>query len=282
MRIFNLFNFNDKIQLMDVGAAAIAETPIYKILLDKKLAHLNAFDGDKRHIEKLKEIHGLKNVTIFNYFLFDGKKHSVYLCAPLSGMTSLFKPKINALNFFNGFSDFGKVETIEEVQTTKLDSIDNLKSPDFLKMDVQGAELGILKNGSKKLKNCLAIQLEVPYFLLYEDQPTFGDIDVYMRAIGFIPHRFLDVKRWSIKPTIFNNNLRAPGNQLLESDIVYVKDPLELFKLDDSQLKKLAILAHYAFNSIDYCAFLLIEMEKRNILPFGSHQRYIEKIREFK
>ena len=197
-------------------------------------------------------------------------------------MTSLFKPKIEALNFFNGFSEFGKVDKIEEIQTTKLDSVDNLKAIDFLKMDVQGAELGILKNGSKKLQRCLAIQLELSYFPLYQDQPSFGEIDVYMRKRGFVPHLFLDVKRWSIKPTIFNDDFRVPGNQLLESDVVYVKDPLRLFELNNSQLKKLAILAHYSFNSTDYCIFLLLEMERSNIIHFGSHQIFIDKLTEFK
>ena len=281
MKIFNLFEFDTEIQVMDVGAAAIAETPVYKVLLDKKMAHLTAFDGDERQIEKLKEIYGADNVTIFNYFLFDGKKHKIYLCSSASGMTSIFKPKIEALNFFNGFSKFGKVESIEEIQTTKLDSIDNLKLPDFLKMDVQGAELGILKNGSKALRNCLAMQLEVSYFSLYEDQPYFGEVDVYMRTIGFVPHQFLDVKRWSITPTVFNNNFRVPGNQLLESDIVYVKDPLKLFELNDIQLQKLAILAHYSFKSFDYCTFLILEMERRNMLMAGSHKLYLEKLSEF-
>ena len=282
MKIFDLFNFNEKIQVVDVGAAAIAETPIYKILLDKKIAHLNAFDGDQRQIEKLKETYDEENLTIFNYFLFDGKKHHIHLCSPQSGMTSLFKPKIEALNFFNGFSEFGKVEKIEEIQTTKLDNVDNLKAIDFLKMDVQGAELGILKNGSKKLKNCLAVQLEVSYFPLYEDQPSFGEIDVYMRTKGFVPHLFLDIKRWSIKPTIFNDDFRVPGNQLLESDVIYVKDPLKVFELNNSQLKKLAILAHYSFKSTDYCIFLLLEMERRKIIPFGGHQIFIDKMTEFK
>jgi FkbM family methyltransferase len=281
MKIFNLFDFDAEIQVMDVGAAAIAETPIYKVLLDKKIAHLTAFDGDERQIKKLKEMYGEDYVTIYNNFLFDGGKHQAYLCSPASGMSSILKPKIDSLNFFNGFSEFGKVESIEEIQTTRLDDIDSLKSPDFLKMDVQGAELGVLKNGSRTLKNCLAFQLEVSYFPLYENQPSFGEVDVYMRTIGFMPHCFLDVKKWSIAPTIFNNNFRVPGNQLLESDIVYVRNPLKLSELNNIQLKKLAILAHYSFKSFDYCIFILHEMERRNVLIAGSHKLYIEKLSEF-
>ena len=59
------------------------------------------------------------------------------------------------------------------------------------------------------------------YFSLYEGQPTFGEVDVYMRSIGYVPHQFLQVKRWSIAPTIFNGNFEKPGNQLLES-ILYI------------------------------------------------------------
>lgn len=72
------------------------------------------------------------------------------------------------------------------------------------------------------------------------------------------------------------------GNQLLDSDVFYVKDPIRLFELNNSQLKKLAIVTHYSFNSTNYCIFLLLEMERRNIIPFGRHQNFIYKITEFK
>ena len=74
--------------------------------------------------------------------------------------------------------DFLNLEKQKKQKVNKLDSIDNLKATDFLKMDVQGTQLRIFKSGSKKLKGCLAIQLEVSYFPLYEDQPSFGEIDV--------------------------------------------------------------------------------------------------------
>ena len=33
-KFLNILNFKDKIQILDIGAAAISETPIYKILYD--------------------------------------------------------------------------------------------------------------------------------------------------------------------------------------------------------------------------------------------------------
>ena len=280
MRIFNLFELEKEIQVMDIGAAAIAEVPVYKILCEKMMAHLTVFDGDVRQIEKIESIYGRDNVSVFNCFVFDGKKQQVYLCSPQSGMTSIFKPNIKSLNFFNGFNRFGRVERTDEVHTTKLDDIKGVKPPDFLKMDVQGAELGILENGSRTLKDCLAIQLEVSFFPLYEKQPSFGAVDIHMRSKGFVPHCFKSVKRWSIAPTIFKNNFRIPGNQLLESDIIYVKDPLKIDELNDIQLKKLTVLAHYSFESYDYCIFLILEMERRGLLNAGSHKVYTKTFNE--
>jgi hypothetical protein len=142
-------------------------------------------------------------------------------------------------------------------------------------MDVQGAELTVLKNGVGKLKNCIAVQLEVPYICLYENQPSFGEVDLWMRSQGYVPHCFLDIKRWSITPTIFNNNFRLPGNQLLESDIVYIRNPLNIELLTETQLKKLATVAHYFLMSYDLCVYVLLELEKRKLINHNAHQHYL-------
>lgn len=279
MNIFDLFDLTSPLQVMDVGAAAIAETPVYKRILDMKMAHLAAFDGDARQISKLVEAYGEEHVSIYNEFLFDGEKHDVFLCDPESGMTSLLKPKKEALAFFNGFSFFGNVEATEEIQTTRLDDVEGLNFIDFLKMDVQGAELEILKNGENRLKNCLAVQLEVSFFALYESQPSFGEVDVYMRQRGYVPHRFLDVKRWSIAPTIIDNNIRAPGNQLLEADIIYISDPLDIKNVSNTQLEKLVVLAHYVLESIDLCVYYLLEMQRRKLIEHNGANTYVSNLK---
>ena len=280
MKCLDIIELEKKIEVLDVGAAAIAESPVYKKLIEIGLSNLNAFEGDQRHLDKLKKEYG-DNIKLFTEFLFDGSTQNLYLASPESGMTSLLKPNDKALNFFNGFNKFGKVEKIESVKTEKLDDIKDLPLIDFAKMDIQGSELEVLKNGLNKLKHCLAIQLEVSFVCLYENQPSLGEIDLWMRRNGYIPHCFLDIKRWSITPTIFNNNFRNPGNQLLESDIVYIRDPFNLELLNNEQLKKLIIISHYCFKSVDFCVFIILELEKRNILPKDSFKTYISNIKKF-
>lgn len=43
MKIFDLFDLNETIQVGDVSAPTIAETPVYKILLDKKNSSSQCF-----------------------------------------------------------------------------------------------------------------------------------------------------------------------------------------------------------------------------------------------
>jgi FkbM family methyltransferase len=270
-----LFELEEKIHVTDIGAAAIAEKPIYMSLIEAEAAYLSAFDGDQRQTDGIKAAYG-DQVRHFEGFIFDGTIQTAYFTSPESGMSSLLKPNPNALNFFNGFPHFGTVLKEKQVETTALDSLDELSSIDFLKMDVQGAELRILQCGKSKLNACLSVQLEVPFICLYEDQPTFGEIDTWLRNQGFAPHCFLEVKRWSIAPTVFRGDFRAAGNQLLEADIVYVKDPLDIDSFSDLQLKKLVFIADMSLHSVDLCVRLVRELVSRNTLPSGSAERYLQ------
>jgi FkbM family methyltransferase len=265
----------DPISLADVGAACIGEVPVYKPLLDAGLAHLHAFEGDPRQVAKIRETYG-DRVSVRDYFLADGGHHTLHVAAAESGMTSLLKPNATALQFFNGFPLFGQIHETRPVQTTRLDDVAELPAIDFLKLDIQGAELTVLENGLRKLARCVAIQLEVSYVCLYENQPTFGEVDFFMRRNGFVPHCFLDVKKWSIAPLLKGNDPRHPFNQLLESDIVYVRNLLSLEALSVSQLKKLALIAHHCLFSFDLALRILIELTSRGAAAAEVHHRYVE------
>ena len=195
-------------------------------------------------------------------------------------LTSLLKPDEKALSFFNGFSRFGEVISTEAVSTTRLDDVEEVDRIHFLKMDIQGAELTVLANGAEKLRDCIAIQLEVSHICLYEDQPTFGDIDRWMRSAGYAPHCFLRTKRWSISPLTREGDIRKPFNQLLESDIVYIRDPIVLDRYTDSQLKLQALFATLCFNSPDLAVHCIGALADRGCLPADAAAGYLEAMKK--
>ncbi|MDP2009418.1 MAG: FkbM family methyltransferase [Phenylobacterium sp.] len=273
--IAELLGCGGKIEVADIGAAAIAETPPYKKLIDLGLARLNAFDADVRQHDELRRIYG-GDLALFTQILGDGSEQILHLASPASGMTSLLQPSSPGLAFFNGFTAFGEIHGSERVATTRLDAVEHLPNLDYLKMDIQGAELQVLQHGVERLRDCCMIQLEVSFVPLYENQPSFGEVDVWMRDQGYIPHCFTDVKRWSISPVRRRNSDRAPFNQLLEADIVYMKDFARVESWDDEILRRTALIAHYCYDSFDLVGHLIAKLQDRGSLPPGSLHRYLE------
>jgi len=200
-----LLDFNGRMHIVDIGAAAITETPPYRPLLDRGLARLSAVDGDGRQLAAMQEAFG-PDTKVLGKVIADGTKRSLHLTRASNGMTSLLKPDARQLPFFNGFTVYGAVEQEIEIETERLADVPELQDIDFLKMDVQGAELMILENAGSALDGCVAIHTEASFIPLYEDQPTFAEIDRWMRKNGFLPHCFTDVKRWSIAPTLLNGD----------------------------------------------------------------------------
>jgi FkbM family methyltransferase len=260
------------IAIADIGAAFLGEVPPYQPLLDSGMARLFAFEPDTRQIEALKQRLGAR-ATVLAEAVGDGREHTLHVCN--HGWSSFYKPDPQALAFFNTFSQLGRVESKVSLKTRRLDDMAELPAIDFLKMDVQGAELMVLQNGREKLSGCVVAQLETSFVTLYKNQPPFGAIDLEMRSLGFIPHRFMDIKRWPIAPAISGNDPRVPIHQLLESDIVYIRDLTRPGGFSDEQLKKLALIAHAVYRSPDLAARCLAELEKRGAVTDGDILRYL-------
>lgn len=75
-----------------------------------------------------------------------------------------------------------------EVPTISLDSFlreNKINEVGFVHMDVQGAELKVLKGAKELLKNIKAIWMEVADIELYKGQPLRTDIEFFMSKNGF-------------------------------------------------------------------------------------------------
>lgn len=256
----NLLQIKDEVVVLDIGAALINEIPVYHKILSLPAGRAYLFDGDPRQTSILRETYG-ESVIIFDDFLFDGNEQTCFVCTSESGMTSLLEPDPAACKFFNGFEKFASVVNQRTVATRRLDSYDEIEGVDFLKLDAQGSELTILTNGCKKLSTVSILQIELPYVCLYKNQPTYSDIESFLRKQGFIPHHMVECKRWSIDPLVRDGNIRKPYNQLLEADVVFIRDPLSA-NIAPGQIKKLAFLAHLLYGSYDLTAHLVEQLNK--------------------
>lgn len=191
-------------------------------------------------------------------------------------MTSLFEPDPATLALFEVLAPLGEVVQRIEIPTRKLDDVEEIERLDFLKIDIQGGELAVFRSGKSKLSKAVAIQVEVSFITLYQNQPSMGEIDIELRAQGFIPHCFAAVKQWPIAPCVINSDPRRALNQLLEADIVYVRDFAHPENLSDEQLKHLALIAHHCYKSFDLALRCVMLLEQRRTLPEGAQQTYLK------
>lgn len=83
--------------------------------------------------------------------------------------------------------------------------------PDFIKVDVQGAELSVLEGGKDVMAAAEVVMLEVALIEEYEGGPLFADVVAYMAERGFVVHDIC---------TIFRNTATQSMN---EADVIFVR-----------------------------------------------------------
>lgn len=126
-----------------------------------------------------------------------------------------------------------------------------------------------------RLAKTVAIQTEVSFISLYKNQPHFGDVDVELRKLGFVPHMMAALNKRMISPMQGGTPFEA-FNQLLEADLVYVRDFTKADAMDDEQLKHLAIVAHHAYRSFDLAMNCIHHLTVRGAVQADARQKYID------
>jgi hypothetical protein len=123
----------------------------------------------------------------------------------------------------------------------------------------------------------VAVQTEVSFIPLYQNQPVFGDVDLELRSLGFVPHMFAAINKKMIAPML-GPDPAAAFNQIVEADVVYVRNFIEADAMDTEQLKHLALLAHHCYRSFDLAANCLHHLTRRKAIAADAGNRYVQLV----
>jgi FkbM family methyltransferase len=263
--------------VVDIGANPIDGDPPYKEMLQQRLCRVIGFDPQP---DVLTRLNASKSdlETYLPYAVGDGGTHTLKICRG-SGFASLLQPDEKVLSHFPEFSELGKVVQEITLPTHRLDDIAEIGELDLLKIDIQGSELSVFKNGRARLAKAMAIHTEISFVALYKDQPVFGDVSLELRSLGFIPHMFVTINKKMIAPMVGPNP--AVGlNQLVEADIVFVRDFTKADAMDSEQLKHLALIAHHCYGSYDLAINCVHHLASRNELEPDAKVRYLEMVKQ--
>lgn len=187
--------------------------------------------------------------------------------------SSLYPPNEAFLSRFEGLPELVNLDFTVELETDTLDNFfkeENQKNIDFLQIDVQGADLDVLRGAMQLLPSVMAIQIEVEFAELYLNQPLFPDIDSFLKKQGFSLFDLACSRCRRLQLPIVSG--MHPG-QLLWGEAYYLRDPMQgphhAFTQSPEQLLKLACIAD-AMNFSDYSLELLGHLT----LTYGQDNAY--------
>lgn len=158
--------------VLDIGA----NIGYFTLILARQAKQVHAFEPEPRNFQILQknvETNGLKNVTLYNAAVAEtAGTCTLHLCDTNRGMHRIYE---------SHWCNEGTVD----VQKIKIDDM-NFERIDLVKIDVEGAELGVLK-GMKQLlgkgKTMVLMEFHPPSIIEYGAQPR--EIYDLMMSLGY-------------------------------------------------------------------------------------------------
>ncbi len=194
---------------------------LYTDLLNLKNFKAIGFEIDENETANLRETQKTGMAEVWPYVIAQSKANREIYITKHPSCSSLYPPNEALLSQYSSY-DFFKIAEIKTVDTISLDEFieeHRASQPDFLKIDVQGAEYEVLQGGCSSLQKVLGVFLETQLREIYMGAPLFPDIHVMLSGMGF---RLIFCE--------YNGDL---GGEIVEFDAAYVRDVNSLSTQED-------------------------------------------------
>ncbi len=149
---------------------------------------LAGFDSDEQECLRLRDCYAqMPNVQIVGSSLDRRRRLRTVHRTANPGCSSLYRPEALLVDQVPELKDITPTGALR-VRTTTLDRWRRRSRwgpVDFIKADVQGAELDVLRGARATLRDVVLMELEVEFNAIYNNQPLFGAIDAFARGRGF-------------------------------------------------------------------------------------------------
>lgn len=287
--MFSLWNIVghecEQITIIDVGAMRVGtDACSYHALLRPGVCKVIGFEPNKEECLKLNEEYqklnqsNSANCLFLPYVIGDGSERIFNLCN-YNMTSSLYEPNMILLEKFQNLSELCQVVERTTVSTKRLDDIDEVRGADYLKIDVQGAEVDVFNGAKNLLADIVIIHAEVEFVPLYINQPLFAEVDQNLRSNGFLFHKFYGpgLAGRTFKPLVFNDNINRPLSQILWADAIYIRNFLNYDQMPPEKLLKLAVILHDVYGSYDLVHYILQHYDKQQHYDKHTPSKWAEQ-----
>jgi len=231
--------------MLEVGALPVSgkKEPFHQLLDLFPESQIIAFEVDKNLCEELNR-QAASGLRYFPVALGRTEERRPFYETNHPMCASLYEPNEKLISLYNNM-EVAMLKSVGSIETQSLDYFakeNTIDSVDFIKIDIQGAELDVFQGGTNTLKDVVAIVSEVEFVHHYVDQPLFGDVCAFLAEQEIMFHKFLGMAGRSLKPIVIANNPNFP-TQHMWSDAIFIRDIFKLPALSPSKLLKLGLLA---------------------------------------
>jgi len=254
-----------KFTILEIGAVPLegSPEPFHQLLDIFPGSNILAFEVDKELCERLNKTSrpGLK---FFPTALGRTEETRLFYETRHPMCCSLYKPNERLISLYNNF-EVAYLKSEGTIDTVSLDFFakeNDIQSADFIKIDIQGAELDVFKGGHNVLSQIVAMVCEVEFIPHYIDQPLFGDVCTFLSKENIMFHKFLGLAGRALSPIVVGGNPNIP-TQHIWSDAVFIRDIFKIPELSAQKLLKLGMLA-YIYGSPDLTFYCFQHYDKQN------------------
>lgn len=251
----------DPLTIVDVGAV-FGPDPRW-IQLGERTCRFLTFEPDARSLETHSDNGPFQMLALSTALGNEQGRKTLHLTVgPFA--SSLYPPNKAVLGQYGPWPWHESAGT-DEVSVDRLDTCLADRpdwTPDFIKTDVEGADLDVLKGAEKALAGALGLQVEAAFVERNVGAPLFADIDIFLRTRGFTLFQLIR-EHW-----VRGNKVIGPRSrpQLIWADVIYFRDSAELLarlaaapeaKREALLVKFVALLLVHGYH--DYAAQIVAE-----------------------
>jgi FkbM family methyltransferase len=234
--------------IVDVGAQNLAaEKHVYSALCVPGIQHkIIGFEPLEDRAAERNVGDDTGTTTIYPFAIGDGASHTLYINND-DATSSIFPLNGTLCNDFEHLHTL-KLASTATLETKRLDDALPPEAVDFLKLDIQGAELLALQSATKVLARTAVVHCEVEFDQIYAGQPLFHDVQKLLVESDFYLVDLLISHRYA-----YENSLGISArDRLLWADAVYFR------KTDDKEiLEAQALIAGLVYKKPTLSAHLL-------------------------
>ncbi len=265
--------------VFEVGARAVhqAEEPFYRLLSMFPGSRIIAFEPDDELCAQ-KNATGREGLVHYPFALGRCEEQRPFYETEHPMCSSLYQPNESLVEKYNNL-EVMRIRRIGKVDTVSIDHFverEGIECIDFIKIDIQGAELEVFQGGVNSLTNVLAVVTEAEFIQLYVDQPLFGDVSSFLASQNLQFQKFLGVAGRTLAPIVLNNNPNEASQQMW-ADVLFLRQLFCSPPLSTESYLKLAVLA-LLYDCIDVALYCVQQVDERAGL--GLAQIFLERLNQ--